>query len=158
MGMEIERKFLIKNKPANLPDYPHKEISQGYMVVEDQYEIRVRKKGDKYYQTVKIGIDFQREEIETQISRERFNKLWPLTINRRIEKTRYEIEFQNNVIELDVYKDDLENLLIAEVEFETIEKGRAFDPPEWFGPEVTENSQYNNKFLATNGLPKTESI
>ena len=152
MGNEIERKFLINNTPDNLENYPHKEISQGYMVVEDQYEIRVRKKGDKYYQTVKIGSGFQREEIETEITQERFETLWPLTADRRIEKTRYEIQYKNNTIELDVYKNDLEDLVTAEVEFNSIHDGRTFEPPEWFGREVTEDNQYKNKYLAVNGL------
>ena len=49
MGKEIERKFLIKELPANLSEYPFHELTQGYLNTDPV--VRVRKEDDTYYLT-----------------------------------------------------------------------------------------------------------
>ena len=44
MGKEIERKFLIKELPANLSEYPFHELTQGYLNTDPV--VRVRKEDD----------------------------------------------------------------------------------------------------------------
>ena len=51
MGLEIERKFTVKNLPENLEDYPVRIIEQGYLNVIPA--IRVRREDDHYYMTYK---------------------------------------------------------------------------------------------------------
>ena len=43
---------------------------------------------------------------------------------------------------------------LVEVEFESIDAATAFDPPDWFGTEVTENPRYTNSSLARLGWPE----
>lgn len=156
---EIERKFLVSNLPENLDSYPKKEIMQGYLAIApDGTEIRLRKKGKKYYQTVKTGGGKTRGEFETEITEDQFNTFWQATEGKRVEKTRYEIPHGNNVIELDVYDKNLGGLLSAEVEFKTEAESNKFVAPEWFGSEVTEDSRYKNQNLALYGIPKEEQI
>ena len=70
-----------------------------------------------------------RVEEEIEIEPDRFERLWPLTEGRRIEKTRYEIDAGGDlVIELDVYKGDLDGLVTAEVEFDSEEAADASSP------------------------------
>jgi CYTH domain-containing protein len=53
---EIERKFLVRSLPENLEPYPHTDIEQGYLAIsEDGAEVRIRRKGKEYFQTVKSG-------------------------------------------------------------------------------------------------------
>lgn len=152
---EIERKFLVKSLPDNLDQYPHQEISQGYIVVsEDDTEVRLRKKGDKYFQTIKSGGGKIRTETEIEISEAQFNSLWPTTEGKRLEKVRYKIPHGEQTIELDVYRGSLEGLVSAEIEFDSSEASDQFVPPEWFGEDVTEDKQYKNQSLALRGLPK----
>ncbi|MYF18850.1 MAG: adenylate cyclase, partial [Gemmatimonadetes bacterium] len=55
MAIEIERKFCVLKMP-DLTAYTGVEISQGYLSVgEDGTEIRLRRKGERFYQTVKQG-------------------------------------------------------------------------------------------------------
>ncbi len=152
MGWEIERKFLIKEKP-DLQKYPHKDIIQGYMIIGDDYEVRLRKKAEEFSQAVKIGSGLQREEVEIELTPVQFNQLWPLTENRRIEKVRYEIHYKGALIELDVYEGALSKLVTAEVEFKTVAESTAFTPPDWFDEEITEDERFKNKNLAIHGLP-----
>lgn len=154
MTNEIERKFLVKEIPAGLGKYPSNDISQGYLAVtEDGTEIRIRRKGNKYYETVKSGEGLSRKEAEVEIGREAFHSLWPLTEGMRVEKTRYEIPYGAHLIELDVYSGSLEGLVVAEAEFGSEEESARFTPPNWFGREVTDDKKYANKSLALYGKP-----
>lgn len=152
--IEIERKFLVGEIPANLNQYPHVDIEQGYLPpLEVGTEIRLRRAGDKYYKTKKSGGGIARTEEEVEISQEQFQKEWSETEGSRIEKTRYRIPFEENLIELDIYQGRLEGLVVAEIEFESSESAEKFSPPSWLGEEVTENQSYKNKNLAVQGLP-----
>jgi len=131
---EIERKFLVASLPENLEKYPNKEITQGYLAITpDGTEVRLRKKGSKYFQTVKTGGGKVRGEFETEITEDQFNVFWQATEGKRVEKTRYEIVHEESLIELDVYRNNLENLLSAEVEFKTEKESDQFVAPELFG-------------------------
>lgn len=152
---EIERKFLVKSLPENLEQYPHKDIVQGYLAIaEDGTEVRLRQKGNKYFQTVKSGSGKTRFESEIEITEEQFNSFWEVTKGKRVEKTRYEIPHENGTIELDVYRGDLDGLLSAEMEFSSEEESDKFTVPEWLSEEVTDDKRYKNQNLALHGVPK----
>ena len=152
MNIEIERKFLVDNPPG-LENFSSKEILQGYLLITDEKEIRLRKKGDRYFQGVKVGRGLSREEIESEISIFQFEDLWPETEGKRIVKRRYDIYYDGIKIELDVFSGTHQGLITAEVEFKTEEESRLFEPPHWFGPEVTHDDRYKNKNLAVLGTP-----
>jgi CYTH domain-containing protein len=54
MGVEIERKFTVKELPKDLESYPFREIEQAYLNV--QPAIRVRKDNNSYYMTYKCRL------------------------------------------------------------------------------------------------------
>ena len=154
--MEIERKFLVAELP-DLKDSKAVEIEQGYLALADGEggaEVRLRRKQADLLLTVKAGSGRMRAEEEIELDRERFESLWPLTAGRRLAKTRNLIPKGELQIELDRYREDLDGLLIAEVEFPDEETADAFEPPEWFDEEVTGNKTYLNETLATKGLPR----
>ena len=113
-----------------------------------------RRDGAAAMLTIKSTGGRSRVEEELHLEPDRFERLWPLTEGRRIEKTRYEIPAAHDlVIELDVYAGGLDGLVVAEVEFGSDEAADAFDPPPWFGPEVTDDARYKNQRLACDGAP-----
>jgi CYTH domain-containing protein len=153
-GIEIERKFLVDELPDGLDRYPSREIEQGYLAITDDVEVRLRRYGDQTFLTVKSSGDESRVEEEIQIETRRFGALWPLTDSRRIEKRRYRIATDDGrTIELDVYHGRLAGLLTAEVEFDSPDDAQAFEPPAWFGLDVTDDPRYKNKRLAIEGAP-----
>ena len=155
---EIERKFLVQSLPENIESFSRKEIAQGYITItQDGTEVRLRRKDNKYYQTVKSGSGKVRTENEIEITEEQFNALWGTTEGKRLEKTRYEIPYQAVVIELDIYHGDLTGLITAEIEFSSEEASDSFVPPTWLGTDVTENKTFKNQRLVLEGMPK-ESI
>ena len=153
MALEIERKFLIDIPPENLEKYASYEINQGYLIITKDAELRIRKKGNQHFQTIKTGEGLSRNEAEIGITPDQFNALWPLTEGKRVHKTRYEIEYDDLIIELDIYSGNLEGLYTAEIEFLTEEKSNQFEPPKWFGKDITEDGRYKNKNLALFGIP-----
>ena len=145
--MEIERKFLIHTLPENLGNYPHKEIEQGY--INREPVVRIRRLDDHYILTCKGQGLMVREEFELPLTKEAFEHLKPKTDGIFIEKTRYLIPYNEKwTIELDVFHGRLAPLVLAEVEFSSIEDANAFIPPAWFGEDVTNSPKYHNSNLS----------
>ena len=149
-GREIERKFIIRKMPDYLTSYPSDKISQGYLVsLDDGTQVRLRRTGDRYSLTFKRGSGNVREEREVDLTAEQFDALWPATEGKRLVKTRYEIPLGDRVVEIDVYHDRHEGLVVAEVEFDDEEGSRNFQPPDWLGADVTGDPRYSNQLLAS---------
>ncbi len=153
-GSEIERKFLVSGEPPDLDGAAVADLRQGYLVTCDAGEVRVRDAGGQCTLTVKSGRGLERVEREVILTREQFDVLWPATAGRRLEKRRYRIPVKGLVFELDVYRGELDGLLTVEVEFETVEQAHAFEPPAWFGRDVTGVDGYTNAELAVYGRPE----
>ena len=160
--LEIERKWLIdiSKLPQNLDIYPNKKLVAGYYRGEANEKVRIRQEGDKYFKVMKghptdggMVRDIGLGDIE--ITKEEFERLWPLSEGRRLSKTRYFIPIDSFMAELDVY-DDFKNtgFYTIEVEFTNTEDGKKFTPPEWFGREVTSKEEYSSRNLASKGVPK----
>jgi len=156
--MERERKFLITRLPSGLNKHPRKRIRQGYLIVPNRppagavpVEVRVRDSSGQKVLTVKGGRGASRSETEILLTAADFRSLWPLTKGARIEKVRYRIPFEKRIIELDVYGGKLRGLKTAEVEFASDAQLRKFQPPQWFGREVTGQEKFSNSQLAAHG-------
>jgi adenylate cyclase len=153
--VEIERKFLVTGDPEGEPAETW-HIEQGYLALADDggAEVRLRRAADDLFLTVKGGAGRSRVEEEIDIDDEVLESLWPLTEGRRITKTRHRIPHGERKIDLDVFEGQLEGLRLAEVEFPDDQAADAFEPPEWFGQEVTGDRRYLNETLATEGAPE----
>ena len=147
---EIERKFLVRKLPDNLTSYPSKEISQGYLVsMDDGLQVRLRKSNKRYSLTYKRGTGNVREEREVELTGKQFDALWPATEGKRLVKTRYEIPLGERTVEIDLYHDRHEGLVVAEVEFDEEAAAKKFQPPDWLGDDVTGDPRYSNQLLAS---------
>lgn len=153
---EIERKFLanLELLEGSPDDYEYTAIRQGYLVIgDDGSEARLRDKAGKYTLTVKTKGDLVRGEWETEVDESQFEILWPATEGKRVEKTRFKIPYGEYVIELDIYEGQLDGLVTAEIEFESMQAAQQFVPPEWLGKDVTQESSFKNQNLACEGVP-----
>ena len=65
-----------------------------------------------------------------------------------ITKRRYLIPYGKYTIELDVFDGAFEGMVLAEVEFESLEEANAFTAPEWFIDDVTFSTKYHNSTLS----------
>ena len=148
--LEIERKFLLDGMPA-LPERaePHR-MEQGYLP-DDPGRLRraVGPDGRTVFTlTIKTGAGLVRREDERTISEQEFTNLWPRTAGRRLAKTRYRVDEDGLVWEIDRY-DDLD-LVLAEVELPSADT--RITVPEWLRPhlvrEVTDEPEYQNYEIA----------
>ena len=139
--MEIERKFLIKELP-DLSKYDYVEIEQGYLCTHPV--VRIRKKNNKYILTYKGSGLLAHEEIEAELTEEGYKHLAKKIYGNLITKRRYLIPLDPYTIELDVFSGHMDGLIMAEVEFPTVEEADAFTAPDWFGEDVTNDRRYHN--------------
>ena len=148
--MEIERKYLIKDintLPINFKDYPHHEIEQAYLNTEPV--IRVRRQDDAYYLTYKSKGLMAREEYNLPLNKISYEHLLEKVDGNILTKTRYEIPLNDHLtIELDIFHGKFKGLILAEVEFPSMEEAENFTPPEYFGEDVTFSTEYHNSTLS----------
>ncbi len=164
MGMEIERKFLIKDAadiPFEFSAYQHKTIEQGYTSTSPV--IRVRLADDKCILTIKGEGLMAREEHELPLTKEAYDKLRDKADGIIIAKSRYLIplsditdapEYSALTLELDIFGGLHQGLIIAEIEFPTEELANSFAPPAWLNNDVTDDGRYHNSYLSMNPMPK----
>lgn len=157
--MEIERKYLIPILPTDLETYPHHEIEQGYLNTSPV--VRIRKQDDDYFLTYKGGGLLAREEYNLPLNQTSYEHLRTKVDGNLITKTRYLLPLtdlswkdgfvcpadEKLTIELDVFSSPL-TLWMAEVEFSSLEMANAFIAPDWFGEDVTMNSDYHNSTMS----------
>ena len=145
--MEIERKYLIDQIPVNLNDYTCLLIEQGYLNTNPV--VRVRRQNDDFYLTYKSSGLMAREEYNLPLNAEAYSHLIQKADGIIIRKRRYLIPLTKKLtIELDVFEGAYEGLILAEVEFESVEDADAFTPPQWFGEDVTFSTKYHNSTLS----------
>ncbi len=147
--MEIERKFLISQLPENLSAYPYHQIEQGYLCTDPV--VRIRRQDDDYILTYKSGGMLSREEYNLPLTAEAYEHLKPKADGIYISKKRYCIPFGTYTIELDIFGGEAAPLILAEVEFPTVEEANDFVPPAWFAEDVTYCEIYHNSYISRYG-------
>jgi CYTH domain-containing protein len=148
--MEIERKYLIKQLPEDYQEYPKQRIEQAYLCVSPV--VRVRRSNDVYYLTYKGAGLLVREEANLPLTAESYQHLLQKADGNVIAKDRFCIPYGSYTIELDVFDHPFAPLAVAEVEFGSEDEAMRFQPPEWFGEEVTFDPAYTNSALSQKNL------
>lgn len=152
--IERERRFLVREVPEALPD--GSRIVQGYLMTMPA-AVRVRRRDTACTLTIKTGTGLARTEIERSITDAEFDALWDVANDLRIEKHRHLIPLADGLIaEVDLFTGPLAGRRLVEVEFDTDDAAAAFEPPAWFGREVTDDGRYTNAALARAGWPDDE--
>jgi CYTH domain-containing protein len=151
--MEIERKYLVRELPADLDSHPHVEIEQGYLCTSPT--LRIRRMGDAYILTVKekqrnASSAIVNREEEFALTADKYNLLKAKCDGFLVSKTRYRIPVGEYTAELDIFHGNHDGLLLVEVEFPSAETADRFTPPSWFGPDVSADPRYRNSYLAHN--------
>ncbi|MFT4105726.1 MAG: CYTH domain-containing protein [Lacrimispora sp.] len=147
--MEIERKYLISHPPSDYTSFPHHLIEQGYLSTEPV--VRVRREDDTYYLTYKSKGLLAREEYNLPLTEESYRHLIKKADGHILTKKRYLIPVKGSdhlTIELDVFEGRFEGLMLAEVEFPSLEEAEHFLAPDWFGEDVTFSGEYQNSRLS----------
>lgn len=149
--MEIERKFTVKTLPSGLEGYECLSLEQAYLNTSPV--IRIRRENNSCYLTYKGAGLMAREEYNLPLTEEAYLHLLPKCDGNVITKKRYRIPYLGYVIELDLFQPPFQGLILAEVEFSSVEEAEAFTPPDWFDTDVTYDSAYQNSNLSRRKAP-----
>lgn len=154
MGIEIERKFLLKDQSwrdqvTSLP----RTLIQGYFPrPSGGATVRVRVADDHAFLTIK-----GRARGEEQLKRSEFEYEIPVADalamleefcgSRVVKKLRYVLPADNGLFwEIDEYLENNEGLFTAEIELP--DTAFSFEAPQWLGDEVSGDSRYSNGSLS----------
>lgn len=157
MAQEIERKFLVKGNFKSQA-YCFLRITQGYLSTVPERTVRVRRKGEDAYLTIKGKTNdsgTSRYEWEKEISVTEAKELFQLCEPGVIDKVRYLVKAGTHIFEVDEFHGENEGLVMAEIELH--DENEQFERPEWLGEEVTGNIRYYNVTLAKHPYKKMES-
>lgn len=146
MGIEIERKFLVKDEAWRSSE-PGVSLIQGYLAGSDQATVRVRIAGQIAFLTVKGKVqNLTRQEFEYEIPVADAQAMMDLCYPRVVEKTRYKIAIQDLIWEVDEFSGMNQGLILAEVELASPDQFVTL--PGWIGQEVSNDPRYFNSYLA----------
>jgi CYTH domain-containing protein len=148
MATEIERKFLIDSDAwRNLTSEPGVRIRQGYLSLVKERTVRIRVAGKEAFITVKgVTVGASRQEYEYAIPlADAEAMLDSLCEPGQIDKTRYHVEQEGVIFEVDEFHGANAGLILAEIELS--DEGQSFAHPAWLGREVTGDPRYYNANL-----------
>lgn len=147
MAIEIERKFLVKGEFRQFA-VRNIEIIQSYLSIDPDKTIRLRIADNNAYLTIKSRSkagSINRSEWEFPINLPDAKEIMQICLPGKIVKTRYLIPSGGHTFEVDVFHNQNEGLIIAEIELNS--EDEKFDMPDWLGAEVTGNPKYFNTNL-----------
>lgn len=149
MGIEIERKFLLKSNEWRAQISESVDIHQGYLCRDKDRTVRVRIWNQIGKITIKnaaqLGV---RKEFEYTIPLEDAQEmLRDLCEPFPIYKTRHLVLFKGHTWEIDEFHGNLDGLVMAEIELS--KANELFHKPDWIGMDVTEDHRFSNAHLST---------
>ena len=140
MGKEIEKRWVVKSVPEEVPECSYL-IEQSYSNLEPDVRVRKKTYADEveFIHGVKYKIsDISKIEIESNINEIDYERIIKYIGKRPIKKMRYVYNIGNGLkAELDVFVDV--DKKVVEVEFNTEDEANSFIKPKWFGEEIKSN-------------------
>lgn len=137
MHHEIERKFLVIKMPRL---WGVKKVSQERYFIQrgDLLEEGYKRKGSVFEYEQKVTLSLKEKTREKiLITKEEFERQKQHG-TRVIERDSYSLTKKSPVISIKKYKGIYNGLVLAEVEFDSLDERRLFEPLEWMGAEVTD--------------------
>jgi len=153
MGVEIERKFLVRDDSWRVHADAGTELVQGYLVIQDALSVRVRIQGESARLTIKAGSgSIERQEFEYPIPISDARTMIETLCRRPVlSKCRHRVPVGRHVWEVDVFAAENAGLVVAEVELGSADE--SFERPAWAGEEVSDDTRYLNASLVERPWP-----
>ena len=148
MGIEIERRFLVKNEDWKSEKLIREDISQAYLNSSlNEWTIRIRIiNSNQSFITLKSSQNgFVNYEFEYSIPFEDANELLNLS-KYTITKTRYQLKINEKNWVVDSFHGSNSSLKIAEIELNS--ESEEIQIPSWCGKEITGIKSLSNASLA----------
>ena len=144
LELEIRSDLLTYRNSSNLQGVIMETIPEEYAALLHQGHM------NPYSQFLLTEQERKRWFIRT-LNKEAYEHLLTKADGIILTKKRYMIPVPGSdhlTIELDVFEGHYHGLILAEVEFASEEEAKAFNPPAWFGEDVTFSGEYHNSRLS----------
>ncbi len=154
MGLEIERRFLLKSQDWRVFVASEQHFRQCYLAYSEQgivVRVRISDKNTAYLTIKAPAQGIARHEFEYRIPMKEAEELWLLS-SHRIQKKRYFLTLQSGEWIVDCFEDNNHPLMIAEVEIAS--EDVILQLPDWCGIEITGMNDLSNAALARNPLSR----
>ncbi|MBR0428422.1 MAG: adenylate cyclase [Clostridia bacterium] len=156
-GIEIEKKYKIKQLPKDLEKYEKIEIEQAYLVNRSKITVRVRKYNkDKFILSYKMKKKKSQadisvcDEAELLLTEEAYEHLKEKCDGKVLKKTRYIIPLNDGLkVEIDRFNDFFNGVCFAEIEFKSEEQAKNYKIPDWLGEDISKEKRVKNGYMAT---------
>ena len=148
MGIEIERRFLVKSEDWKSKVILTQDISQAYLNSSvDEWATRIRIiNNNAAYITLKSSLNgLVNNEFEYSIPIKDAIELIKLS-KYKIIKTRYQLKINNKTWVVDLFDGSNSSLKIAEIELKS--ESEKIQVPSWCGKEITGLKLLSNASLA----------
>ena len=156
-GLEIERKFLVKDDSYKQLSHSSSRIRQGYICSGHGRTVRVRLRDRSAFLTIKGPSrdgGLSRYEFEKEITPEEAEQLFLLCEPGVIDKTRYLVRSGQHTFEVDEFYGENAGLVMAEVELSA--PNEPYVAPSFIGDEVTGDRRYYNSYLRAHPFTRWE--
>lgn len=148
MGIEIERKFLVRDDRWRQRVERSARMRQGYLTSDARCSVRVRLADGQGFLNIKSGtLGIRRSEYEYPVpAAEAEEILDALCEKPLLEKIRHFVRHGQHLWEIDEFAGDNAGLIVAEIELSHPDE--PFDRPGWLGEDVSHDIRYYNSQLA----------
>jgi adenylate cyclase len=159
MGVEIERKFLLRHDGWKRNIVKSVRLCQGYLKTgkDSACSVRVRVDGDEARLNIKSAtLGTTRTEFDFAIPAADGQALLDQLCARPfVEKTRHYVEHAGHWWEIDIFEGENAGLEMAEIELKSADE--RFEKPDWLGEEVSHDPRYYNSNLVRHPYSKWRS-
>ena len=141
-SVEYELTYLAKELPANILNWPYKDLIDIYIpeTSNSHPRLRLRQQGNTYQITKKIPVSGQNSsthhEYTIDLTQEEFTALATCS-HRSVSKRRYYGEISGRNAEVDVFTGPLTGLVVIDFEFESSTDMEAFTQPKECLADIT---------------------
>lgn len=150
--IELEKTYLLKYLPPGLEKSAYKDMVDIYIPKSAVHpNLRIRKRGSKMEITKKSPVsegDASKQVEQTiPINESEFGE-FNLLEGKRIYKRRYTYNYMGKEAEVDIFKENLEGLILVDFEFSDIAGMESFKVPDFCLAEVTQEDFIAGGMLA----------
>jgi 8-oxo-dGTP pyrophosphatase MutT (NUDIX family) len=153
----IERKFLLKEAPPAMSGHRCATLHIGCLSAQGNREIFIFRSGSKFLLVTREGRQRLLREYIVPLEKSHFDSLWQLTEGAHLLKKIHLYRWNDLEFKVETIECGRGIVAIGIVRFSGRSSASAFQPPEFFGLEITHRADFSDAHLALHGIPPLDN-
>lgn len=149
----IEKKFLMEKTVPALPGGRSETLHIGCLSAQGSREIFVCRTGSRHFLLLREGRHRLLRSSRVSLRKSDFESLWELTEGARLLKKIRAALWNDLELNLETIECGRSSVEVAVVRFPHRSVATAFQPPDFFGSEITHRADFSDAHLALHGIP-----